>query len=320
MLYLNADDITRAGIAWPEITGVIRQALRAVREKNYSQPVKPYLRYGNPKNRIIAMPAYLGGEDAFAGIKWIASFPDNIRHDMPRAHSVTLLNEAATGKPLCVVNSALVSAIRTAGVTGVVVEEYLKARSRQGPLRVGMTGYGPIGKMHARMMFALLGDRIAEYGVYDPLVGNLDGEPGAGRLVACRSWEEAYADADIFITCTVSATRYVNRAPRPGSLQLNVSLRDYCPEYREWVDLMIVDDWDEVCRENTDIEAMSRLGLRKEATQSLDAVIANRSLAELNPRHVAMFNPMGMAVFDIAVAAYYYRLALRREIGTLLTD
>lgn len=51
----------------------------------FAQPIKPYLRYNNLKNRIIAMPAYAGGECDMAGIKWIASYPDNI-NQIGRAH------------------------------------------------------------------------------------------------------------------------------------------------------------------------------------------------------------------------------------------
>jgi N-[(2S)-2-amino-2-carboxyethyl]-L-glutamate dehydrogenase len=33
-----------------------------------------------------------------------------------------------------------------------------------------------------------------------------------------------------------------------------------------------------------------------------------------------MFNPMGMAVFDIAIGAYYYKQALERNIGIGMPD
>ncbi len=48
-------------------------------------------------------------------------------------------------------------------------------------------------------------------------------------------WEARYDDADVFVTCTVSPAAYIDRRPKPGSLQLNVSLRDYKPEVFDWV-------------------------------------------------------------------------------------
>ena len=66
-------------------------------------------------------------------------------------------------------------------------------------------------------------------------------------------WERAFK-SEVYITCTVSKRRYINKAPVRGSLHMNISLRDYHPDFIRYVDRMVVDDWNDVCRENTDIE------------------------------------------------------------------
>ena len=84
-------------------------------------------------------------------------------------------------------------------------------------------------------------------------------------------------------------------------------------------DMIIVDDWEEVCREKTDIEMMhKKLGLNKEGTKSIVDVICNNCLAECDKDRTIMFNPMGMTVFDIAIGNYYYNLAEKNNIGTVL--
>ena len=88
MLYLNDRDIQAVGLDWPALLDALEAAVHIADTGEYAQPIKPYLRYGDPRNRIIAMPAYIGGTVHAAGIKWIASFPDNIHHGQPRAHSV----------------------------------------------------------------------------------------------------------------------------------------------------------------------------------------------------------------------------------------
>ena len=72
--------------------------------------------------RIMAMPAYVGGEFDVAGLKWIPSVPDNpARHGLPRANALVLLSDRETGLPLAVMDGTVVSAMRTGAVTGVAV-------------------------------------------------------------------------------------------------------------------------------------------------------------------------------------------------------
>ncbi|MBC9932838.1 2,3-diaminopropionate biosynthesis protein SbnB [Chitinophaga qingshengii] len=322
MLYLNADHIREIGIHWEELTDVISNATTALHQEDYAQPIKPYLRYGDPKNRIIAMPAYVGGQSPLAGIKWIASFPGNIYQNKLRAHSVTILNEHDSGIPLCVINTATISGIRTAAVSGVILKKYLANRKDDQQFTVGIIGFGPIGRMHLSMVTAILGDRIDRVLLYD--INGVDlttVDPAVKDKVAvANSWQECYSTADIFITCTVSAAPYVDLPPVKSSLQLNVSLRDYKVEMVRHMDVVVVDDWEEVCRQNTDIENMHKvMGLEKTDTLSIADVVCNDALKG-QKEGVVMFNPMGMAIYDIAVGGHYYQQALHRNVGVVVPD
>jgi ornithine cyclodeaminase len=322
MLYLNADHIYEIGINWKELTSVIANATTALHENDYSQPIKPYLRYGDPQNRIIAMPAYVGGQVPLAGIKWIASFPGNIYKNKLRAHSVTILNEHDSGIPLCIINTATISGIRTAAVSGVVLQQFLANRNANQQFTVGITGFGPIGRMHLKMVSAILGSRIGKVLLYD--INGVDlsyMDPDLKRKITIvDSWQDCYLAADIFITCTVSAAPYVDLPPVKSSLQLNVSLRDYKAEMVKHMDVVIVDDWEEVCRQNTDIENMHKvMGLQKSDTLSISDIVCKDVLKEKEDA-VVMFNPMGMAIFDIAIGGYYYHEAVRKNIGVMMPD
>lgn len=89
MIYLGEKHIRAVGLHWQELADCIEDAVHVMDSGDYAQPVKPYLRYGSKAaNRIIAMPAYVGGSMHTAGIKWIASFPGNLQIGLPRAHSL----------------------------------------------------------------------------------------------------------------------------------------------------------------------------------------------------------------------------------------
>ena len=157
MLYLNDQEIDQLGIQWGQTTDMILQTVHILRDNDYVQPVKPYLRYGDLRNRIIAMPAYAGGKVQRAGLKWVSSFPGNLEQGMQRAHSVTVLNEPNTGKPLAILNTARVSGIRTAAVSGAVIRCYEDAGRLDDELKVGIVGFGPIGQLHLQMLSSLGG-------------------------------------------------------------------------------------------------------------------------------------------------------------------
>lgn len=323
MLYLNKKDIEKIGNDWNAIADIIKKSVVTLGTKDFSQPIKPYLRYNDLTNRIIAMPAYVGGDIALSGIKWIASFPGNIDKGIPRAHSVTILNEASTGVPLCTLNTPLISGIRTAGVTALVIREWLKYKDIKKLLNVGIIGFGPIGQLHLEMVWAILGDKTGKIFLYDLKGINMELIPDKMRekVVVCENWEQAYTDSDVFMTCTVSKAPYIDKEPKKGSLQLNVSLRDYKHEIMPFIKLMIVDDWEEVCREETDIEVMhKKMGLQKEDTISIVEMIEQDALKNIQENDIVMFNPMGMAVFDIAIGRYYYQKALDTSSGVMLED
>lgn len=321
MIYLNEKDINEIGINWEKLTDVVEDAVKSLGNRDFAQPVKPYLRYRDLTNRIIAMPAFIGGQINMAGIKWIASFPRNIDQGIPRAHSVVILNKAETGEPVGIINTALLSILRTAAVTGLMIRYFDYERPLK-DVKVGIIGWGPIGQYHFKMFTSLFGKNISKIFLYDLRKIDISGldSPYKDKIVIADRWEEAYEDADVFMTCTVSSAPYIGIAPKKGSLQLNVSLRDYKTDIFDYVkDSIIVDDWEEICREKTDIEMMHiDKGLEAKDTKSIVDVVVNRCMKGYKDDAPIMFNPMGMAVFDMAVGTYYLREAESRNIGLRL--
>jgi len=319
MIYLNENDINKIGIKWDEIINQIEEAVRCLDAGDFAQPIKPYLRYGDFQNRIIAMPAFVGGCFNIAGIKWIASFPQNIEKNIPRAHSVVVLNNADTGVPVCIVNTAKLSIIRTAAVSGTVIKHFVKARNLK-EFKLGIIGWGPIGQNHFNMCTELFGEKISDIYLYDirPVINKeaID-YPHKHKINIANSWQDVYNNSNVFITCTVSKAPYIDLRPQNGSLLLNVSLRDFKVDIYDYVrNSIIVDDWDEACREKTDIEMMNKeKGLAKEDVKTIIDIVCNDCIRYYDLKETVMFNPMGMAIFDIAIGRYYYNKSKDFKVG-----
>ncbi|MBE1444138.1 2,3-diaminopropionate biosynthesis protein SbnB [Paenibacillus sp. OAS669] len=323
MLYLHDGHIREIGVDWGKLIGLIEEVIRLKDADRTSHPLKPYLRFPDePANRIIAMPAYVGGSFDIAGIKWIASFPGNRLQGLPRAHNTILLNDSSTGKPIAFIHSGMLNAIRTASVSGLMLRAYLAAR-RQDSLRVGIIGWGPIGRLHLEMVKQVVGDKLERVALFDLNGIDPSSVPADVRemTVIADDWRTVYRSSDIFATCTVASERYIDEAPPPGALLLNISLRDYQPASAARLKAIVIDDWKEVCRENTDVEQLHlQYQLQESDTRSIADVVCRNALSEYDAEEPIYFNPMGLAVFDIAIAQYYVREAVRSGIGIPLEE
>ncbi len=318
MIYISEKKLRNTVPDWSQNIDVIEDCVRCMRTEDFVQPIKPYLRFRNLTNRIIAMPAFVGGDINMCGIKWISSFPENpSKFNVPRANCAVIINNPETGEIDGIINSARISSLRTASVSGFVIRKYLDTKHIDTPT-IGIIGFGPIGQYHLDMCASIVKTSSLKILIYD--LKEIDEDKIPDEIRHCveivDSWQNVYDNSDIFMTCTVSKERYIDRKPKPGSLHLNVSLRDYKSDVFSWFkDGLIVDNWEEVCRENTDIEMFHlKKGLQKADVVSMDELLDSTWMKSLSDEQAILFNPMGMAIFDIGISQYYLdRMKLKNE-------
>ncbi|HGH6025690.1 TPA: tyramine oxidase subunit B [Vibrio mimicus] len=92
--------------------------------------------------RLMAMPAYLGGNFGTCGVKWYGSNIANREKDLPRSILMFILNDIETSTPLAIMSANLLSAYRTGAIPGVGARYLARKDSKV----IGLLGPGVMGK------------------------------------------------------------------------------------------------------------------------------------------------------------------------------
>lgn len=273
-------------------------------------PPSYFLRFPDrPDNRIIALPASVGGSVGIDGVKWISSVPGNVAHGVPRASAVTIINDPVTGYPLACIESAIISATRTAASAALAAVELRDGRSFD---RVAVIGGGLIARYVVRYLLAA-GVTPQEIVVHDTSVAH-----GASFVDHLRRTHpgttarftddvaEAIGASDLVVFTTVAPEPYVDDpsllAHRP--LVLNLSLRDLGVSMVLAAD-NVVDDVDHCLKANTSVHlAEQQLGNRDFLTGTLAEVV--RGTVTLRADRPTIFSPFGLGVLDLALAKQIY--------------
>ncbi|MFE9201144.1 2,3-diaminopropionate biosynthesis protein SbnB [Micromonospora sp. NPDC007230] len=291
------------------VQDIVRDAYLTHARGDSSLPHSSFLRFPDrERDRIIALPGYLGGRFRVSGVKWIASFPGNITHGLARASAVLLLNDARTGFPYACLESSLISAARTAGSATLAAEELIGGR-RAG--RVGFVGTGLIAE-HIRRFLTELGWEIGGYRLFDtdPAAAERFAqtlrETGAPDVRAVGDVREAFSACDLVILATVAGTPHLAdpQLLRHAPVVLHVSLRDLDPALIAAAQ-NVTDDIGHVVRERTSLHlAAERFGHQDFIDGTLADVLTGGFTRD--PGRAVVFSPFGLGVLDLAVGKHVY--------------
>jgi len=308
-----------------EIIHTVRAAYETHASGESSLPHSTFLRFPNDqRNRIIALPAYLGRDFAIAGMKWIASFPANIERGIERASAVVVVNSAVTGQPEAILEGSIISAKRTAASAALAAQQLHRAESAQS---VGLVGCGVINLEIARFLLAVF-PMIEQFVVFDidaqrarQFADKCRGLRAGVQVATTSAIDGIFSSATLISFATTAIAPYISdlSACAAGTTILHISLRDLTPELILACD-NIVDDVAHVCRMQTSVHLAEQLVQHRSFIRcTLADITSGAAPARPTPDRIAVFSPFGLGVLDLAVSKYVLERAAEKDQGVVIS-
>ena len=309
-----------------ELIEIVKKAYLTHADGDSVAPHSVFLRFPDAsRNRVIALPAYLGGEFQVAGLKWISSFPGNLDLGLERASAVLILNSLVTGQPTAIMEGSIISSIRTAASAALAAQSLCHGDPNP---RLGIIGCGQINFQTVRFVSAG-SPQINRLVIYDLSRSRAESFKDLCR----RQFEEMEVEVasnpgEVLRRCSLISIATTAVSPhifdlsscRPGSVILHLSLRDLSPQMILNGD-NVVDDIDHVCREQTSIHLAEQLaGNRNFIRCTLADVLLGKSPPRVDPPGITIFSPFGLGILDLAVGSLALKLGLSQDIGIVVSD
>jgi ornithine cyclodeaminase/alanine dehydrogenase-like protein (mu-crystallin family) len=284
--------------------GVMEEALSAAARGEVHNPLRQVIRPPGASGFLGLMPAYRGGERPLYGLKEVCVFPGNPARGLDTHLGAVLLHDGETGELLAAVNAAAVTAIRTAAVSAVATK--LLARPESTVLAI--LGAGAQARSHLKAM--RLVRPIRKVKVFSRSRAKA---LALGDVEVVDSAQEAVRDADLIVTATAAREPILRREWIRDGAHIN-AVGSSIATAREldsatvaaaslWVDR----------RESTVNEAGDYLFALREGAigeghirGELGELLIGAAVGRTSPNEITLFKSLGIAIEDLASAAFLY--------------
>lgn len=324
MLYLSEADVAALDPGVEPTIDIIAAALGALGRGDVEQAPKAGLhpRPGALFHALAARSAALGA----VGVKWVSYDGANAARGVPGSSALLILNDIATGLPLCLMSALWLTRART-GACAAVAAAHL---ARPDASTVALVGCGPVAracvpylavrlpKLETVRLSARTPESAARGG--DLLAAELDAVGSGGRLslVPCPTAPSAVAGADV----VVSAIGHPDTPPlgaddlAEGMLALPLEGEAaWSSEAFALADRVIADDAAHL------VEGFARSRPGDPPPQidgELGAVVAGALPGRSDPAQRIIGSNNGIGILDLALGRALFDAALAAGVGTEL--
>lgn len=319
---LRASDMAGT-LAMPEVLALVERAFAERGRGRTEMPAKSYLHFPDQQGVLLVMPGNLP-EMGEAAVKLISVHTGNpAGHGLPTLIATIVLVSPDTGEPLCIMDGAYITGMRTGAASGVAT----KLLARRDSHVLGLIGAGFQGPFQLEAVrhcmdveTVLVNDLVLEKARKLASIARgfgLDAQ-------ACETAEEVVRGCDVLVTATPSDRPIVrNEWVHPG-MHLNC-VGSYAAGKQE-IDpailkraIVVVDDWEQASHAGEINVPVSR-GLfgRTDVYAELPEIAAGLKPGRTDDEAITVFDTTGLAIQDVVTAWKAFEVAERDGLGMLI--
>ena len=261
------------------------------------------------------------GRRALFAAKLNANFGGNPRRGLPRIQGVLALFDAADGRPLALMDSIELTALRTAAMTAVAARRLARADARTATI----CGCGLQGRAQLRALLCVRKlERVWCWDVAPAAAARFAREMSHELGIPverARRLPAALRASDVIVTCT-PARRYFVRAADVARGAFVAGVGADSPEKQELAPALlagsrvVVDSLEQAATIGDLHHALAAGALTRRAVHAeLADVVAGRKPGRRSPNETFVFDSTGIALQDVAAAACVYERALATGVG-----
>ena len=317
MLIISEKDV-ESSLSMEEAINVIEEAFLKYANKDFEMPARTFSEVKGEDNLLI-MPCFV---DDCIGLKVVTSYPSNHKTNSPVTQGLVLINDRETGDPLSIINGTILTAIKTAAVSGVAMRHLMKNAETVGLVGTGLQGlYQLIAAQSSTnvkrfYLYNRSPEKIESFIQEFLRISNKEAE-----IIPVTDTSELVRNSEIIITATTSVSPVLPDDTELYKNKLVVGVGSYKSNMRELpqslfeqADYYFIDSEQGKIECGDIIDPLEKGWVKDHQVILLSDLLAGKTKVPRNGSLI-LFKTVNMALFDASIGNYVYKKAKKAGIG-----
>lgn len=317
--YLFGPDDVDETLDVPSVIDAVEDGFVRYHRGDAQMPPKSYIDLPQHNGDFRSMPAYVGGDDDGAAVKWVNSHPDNPEENgLPSVMGVVVYSDPETAFPLAVIDGTTLTRYRTGAAAGVATRHL----GRDDASTFGVIGAGAQAYTQVEAVTEVRDiERVVVTDVDDEAVDRFVADHADAPFEVVGGTTEDAAGCDVVSTLTPSREPIVRHEWLRDGAHVNAMGADAAGKKElddeAVLDARVVVDDPEQCFHSGEVNTLVSRGEFGE--EDVYATLGEVVAGEAPPREeddVTVFDSTGLAIQDVAAARLVNERGRERGVGT----